>query len=237
MTNFKTILGSKLMEMGVVRVGVMLTPATFNKAFEETAVRQSFVVNTESKGFSLPPQDDMADRFCKSFVAAISTFLGRVKIAKEEEAVAVVLTDESGAFMFAGSVLYHANAENPDEPGNWTYTLTFNESDIEKIAAKRQLKKYLMSDDAFKNVFDKCAYDIGGIQLEHDRYIYESFLITVETIKSVLDTNASEKENFTIELPGYFVAEVSIEDGEKCFAMTPDGAMKELIKSDIDLDK
>ena len=53
----------------------------------------------------------------------------------------------------------------------------------------------------------------------------------------MIDTNASEKENFTIELPGYFVAEVSIEDGEKCFAMTPDGAMKELIKSDIDLDK
>lgn len=239
MTNFKTNLAETLRRIGWREANNrMIGASAFNKALEETSLRQSFVVNTESKGFALPPQDDMADRFYKSFIAAVSTFLSKVKIAKEDEAVAIVLVDESGAFMFGGHVEYNANEQNPDDPGNWCYALTFKESDIEKLGAKRQLKKYLMSDDAFKNVFDKCAYDIGGIQLEHDRYIYESFLIIIETIKSVLDTNASEKEEFTIDLPGYFVATVSIEDGEKQFGMTPDGAMKEIIKnSDIEIDK
>ena len=48
--------------------------------------------------------------------------------------------------------------------------------------------------------------------------------------------NAKEGEEVNLELPGYFVASVVIDGGEKVMSLVPDGAMKRLIKDDAALE-
>ena len=219
-----------------IRKTDVFTAASVNKTFEESETSQAFFINAEAMGYAFR-DDDMPERIFKSFIAAISTYLGKVKVSKPEEAVALVLTDVNGVFRFAGIVEYHENETNKDEPGNWSYVLTFNEEDLESICKKREVKKYLFSDDAFKNVLDKVAYDIGSVQFEHSRYMYDACLLCVDTLLGILDKEAKENEVVDIEMPGYFTASVEIEGGVKIFSIVPDGAMKELIKGDIDLDR
>ena len=207
-----------------------------NLSFEESKTKEAFIVNASSKGYSFD-DDSCAERIFKSCIAATSTYLSKVKVAKEDEAVALVLTDINGVFKFAGVVEYHENEENDgtDEPGNWSYVLTFNEDDLKALEAKKKVARYLYGDDAFKLVFDKVAYDIGGISFEHERYMYDACLLCVDTLIGVLDRETNDNETVEIECPGYFVASAAVESGEKVFAITPDGAMKKIIKDDVSL--
>lgn len=207
-----------------------------NLSFEESKTKEAFIVNASSKGYSFD-DDSCAERIFKSFIAATSTYLSKVKVAKEDEAVALVLTDINGVFKFAGVVEYHENEQNDgtDEPGNWSYVLTFNEDDLKALEANKKVARYLYGDDAFKLVFDKVAYDIGGISFEHERYMYDACLLCVDTLIGVLDRETNDNETVEIECPGYFVASAAVESGEKVFAITPDGAMKKIIKDDVSL--
>lgn len=220
---------------GVKKMDIQhVTNGVSNKTFEEAQTKEAFIVNASSKGYSFD-DDSCAERVYKSFIAATSTYLSKVKIAKEDEAVALVLTDINGVFKFAGIVEYHENETDGDEPGNWSYVLTFNEEDVNSVASKKKLTKFLYGDDAFKLVFDKVSYDIGGIQFEHERYMYDACLLCVDSLIGVLDREANDADQIDIVLDGYFVASVAVEGGEKVFAITPDGAMKKIIKSDVAL--
>jgi hypothetical protein len=206
------------------------------KSYGETEMHQAFVVNANSIGYTFG-DDDRPERIVKAFFASSAAYLSKVKVAKAEEAVALILTDVAGNFKFAGIVEYHENTENPDEPGNWSYTMTFNEKDVDSLEKKRTVKKLLYSSDAFKAVFDKVAYDVAAIQFQHNTYMFDACLLVIDTLLQVLDREAQEGTVVDIDLPGYFVASVSVEDGEKVFAITPDGNMKEVIKDDTALDK
>ena len=108
---------------------------------------------------------------------------------------------------------------------------------LDVIEKDRTLKKLLYSSDAFKAVFDKVAYDVAGIQFQHQTYMFDACMLVVDTLLQVLDREAKEGETVDIELPGYFKASVAIEDGEKVFAVTPDGHMKQIIKDDAEVAK
>ena len=206
------------------------------KTYEETEMHQAFVVNANSVGYTFG-DDDRPERIVKAFFAASAAYLSKVKVSKADEAVALVLTDISGNFKFAGIVEYHENKDNPDEPGNWSYVMTFDSKTLDTLEKNKGLKKLLYSSDAFKAVFDKVAYDVAGIQFQHQTYMFDACLLVVDTLLQVLDREAKEDEIVDIELPGYFTASVSVEDGEKVFAITPDGHMKQIIKDDTALDK
>lgn len=206
-----------------------------NKVFEETEYHQAFVVNANSAGYAFG-DDDRPERITKAFFAASAAYLSKVKISKSDEAVALVLTDISGNFKFASIVEYHENTDNPDEPGNWSYTTTFDPNTLDNIEKNRKLKKLLYSSDAFKAVFDKVAYDLAAVQFQHQSYMYDACILVIDTLLQILDREAKENEVIDIELPGYFLASVSVEDGEKIFAITPDGHMKQIIKDDTALD-
>lgn len=115
--------------------------------------------------------------------------------------------------------------------------MTFDSKTLDNIEKSKSLKKMLYSSDAFKAIFDKVAYDVAGIQFQHQTYMFDACLLVVDTLLQVLDREAKEGEIVDIELPGYFTASVSVEDGEKIFAITPDGHMKQIIKDDTALDK
>lgn len=213
----------------------LVQPMQANKSYEDSELRQAFIVNANSVGYTFG-DDDRPERVIKAFFTGVSAYLSKRKISKADEAVALVLTDVSGLFKFAGIVEYHENTENPDEPGNWSYVMTLNEDDLIDLEKRKTVKKLLFGDDAFKSVFDKAAYDIAGIVFEHERFIYDACLLVVDSIVQVLDHEATEGQVVDIEMPGYFVASVAVENGEKVFSLTPDGHMKELIKSDVALE-
>ncbi len=206
------------------------------KQYEETEMHQAFVVNANSLGYTFG-DDNRPERIVKAFFASSAAYLSKVKVSKADEAVALILTDVAGNFKFASVVEYHENKDNPDEPGNWSYVMTFDPKTIDTIEKNKTVKKLLYSSDAFKATFDKVAYDVAGIQFQHQTYMFDACLLVVDTLLQVLDREAKEDEVVDIELPGYFTASVSVEDGEKVFAITPDGHMKQIIKDDTALDK
>lgn len=211
-------------------------PAQANKSCEETEFHQAFVVNANNIGYMFG-DDDRPERILKSFFAATAAYLSRMKVSKVDEATAMVLTDVSGNFKFGAIVEYHENDENPDEPGNWSFVMTFNEEDITALEAKKTVKKLLYSGETFKSVFDKVAYDIGAIEFQHEAYMYDACLLVIDTLIQILDREADPNDVVDIECPGYFTASVSVEFGEKVFAITPDGHLKAIIKDDIALEK
>lgn len=210
-------------------------PYGANKAYEDTEMHQAFIVNAAAIGFNFS-DDDRPERIVKAFFASTASYLSKNKIANTQEAVALILTDPSGNFKFAGIVEYHEN-ENPDEPGNWSYVTTFNEDDVTNLEKSKSVKKLLYGSDPFKTVFDKVAYDVAGVSFEHDSYMYDACLLVIDTLTQVLDREAKIGEVVDIDMPGYFTASVAVEDDVKVMAITPDGHMKAIIKDDSSLEK
>ena len=101
----------------------------------------------------------------------------------------------------------------------------------------KKVNKFLFGDTAFKSVFSNTARDIASIEFGHDTYIFDACNLVVDTFIQILDKEANPSEQVDIEIPGYATLSVSVEGDEKVFAITPDGAMKELIKGDLDLYK
>ena len=205
------------------------------KTFEETELSQAYTVNINNQGYAFGG-DDIPERMFKSFIAATSVYLGKVKVSDPNVATALVLTDVSGNFKFAGIVEYHENEENKDEPGNWSYVLTLNEEDLTDLENTKEVKKYLYGDSAFITILDKVAYDVGGIEFQKDSYMYSCIEILIDTLVQVLDAEAVANDTVDIELKGYATFSVSVENDEKVFAVTSDGAMKALIKDDSALE-
>ena len=207
------------------------------KTIEETEFRQAMVINGDATGYTFDKDDDRPERIVKTFFAAVSVFLSKVKKAAADEAAAIVLQDAVGTLMFGAVIEYVPNTTNPDEPGSWEYWMTFDDKDIQDIEKTKKVKRYTTGDDAFKSVFDKCSYDVGGIAFDRDVYISDGCSLSVNTITQILDHEAVEGETVTLEMPGYFMATVEVENGEKVFRIAPDGHMKELVKSDVTLDE
>lgn len=235
MKNLKGTMFDTMYKKAAYAIG-LFENAGAGKTYEETEMHQAFVVNANSAGYTFG-DDDRPERIVKAFFASTSAYLSKVKVTKSDEAVALVLSDVAGNFKFASIVEYHENTENPDEPGNWSYVMTFDAKTLDNLEKNKTVKKLLYSSDAFKAVFDKVAYDVAAIQFQHQTYMFDACLLVVDTLLQVLDREAKEGEIVDIELPGYFTASVSVEDGEKVFAVTPDGHMKQIIKDDTALDK
>lgn len=214
-----------------------LAPISANKSYEETEAHSAFIINANSIGYTFG-EDDRPERLIKSFFAATAAFLSKVKVAKVDEAAALILTDVAGNFKFAAIVEYHEN-DKEDEPGNWSFVMTFYDDDIKDLEKKKVVKKYLYSggDNGFGGVFDKVAYDVGAIEFQHTSFMFDACNLVIDTLVQILDREAVAGSVVDIEMPGYFVASVSFEDEEKILAITPDGHLKSIVKDDSVLEK
>jgi len=154
-------------------------------------------------------------------VTGISDFLALAK--SKNNKVAVAVRDLKGNFLMGAIVEYHSN-ENEDMPGNWSYEFSFDEKDLEGATV------YLTTDTQFQKQLSATAYKM-------EIHIETIIELCVSILKQWLDMNAKEAEEVNIELIGYFVASVAIENGEKVIAIIPDGAMKRLIKDDAALEE
>lgn len=232
MKNFKSAVNQIFMEKAYA---INLFNDVVAKSYEQTELHQAFVVNANSLGYEFN-DDDRVERVIKSFFTATSVYLSKTKVAKPDEAVALILTDVSGNFKFAAIVEYHENKDNPDEPGNWSYVMTFDENKISSLEKTKSVKKLLYTSQVFMTILTTVAHDVAAISFQHQSYLYHACIISIDTLLQVLDREAKTDEVVDIEFPGYFTASVAVEDGEKIFAITPDGHMKQIIKDDTVLD-
>lgn len=198
----------------------------------------TFVINANSLGYKFGKEaDPRPEGLVKSFFAMSATMLSNAKKAKTDEATALILSDVMGNFKYAGIVEYHENTENPEEPGNWSYVTTFNEQDIINLEKKKTVNKILYSGSLFTEIFNTVSYDIGSIEWEKESYMVDGCMLVIDSLLQILDSEAKPGEVVDIEMPGYFKASVAIEDDEKIFSITPDGNMKNIIKSDVMIEK
>lgn len=206
-----------------------------NKNARETEMRQAFVVNADTAGFSFG-DDDRPERVIKAFFITTAVFLSKAKIAKIDQAVALILTDVAGVFKFGAVVEYHENQDNPDEPGNWSLTFTFYEDDIADIEKAKAVQKLLYSSTEFNTLFNKIAYDVVSINFEHSSYLYDACLLVVETVRQVMEREARTDGQVDVEFDECFIASVAVEGDVPVIGIVPDGKLKEIIKDDSALD-
>lgn len=121
-------------------------PATgANKSYEDSELRQTLVINADTMGYCFDT-DDRPERLVKTVMTAFAVYLSHKKVSKADEATALVLQDINGNFKFASIVEYHINESNPDEPGNWSFVMTFNQSDLDDLEKRKTVKKYLVGE-------------------------------------------------------------------------------------------
>lgn len=194
--------------------------------FNETSIPVNYSLDLKSKMmFEWDPQD--ADKIYATLVASMSRFLAIVK-SKEAKKVALVMKDLKGNFKMAGIVEYHEN-ETKDLPGNWSYTISFDEKSIEDANV------FLTTETRFEQIVANVAHNLYGMMFKTQTYIHDMFGVAVDTLLKYLDDNAVEGKTVDVSLDGYAVFSTGIEDGNKVFAAVPSEAMKVIIKDDAAL--
>ena len=115
------------------------------KTFEETQMAQQYIVNINGAGYAFGG-DDIPERMFKSFIAATSVYLGKIKVSDPKVATALILTDVSGNFMFAGIVQYHENEENKEVAED----IEQNFQDNQEIQPEENLEEEKSEDDEYR---------------------------------------------------------------------------------------
>lgn len=171
--------------------------------------------------------EEIINDMMKIPVHAFSKFLG-LKKNREDNGTSLVLRDESGNFIIAGVVKYHA-PEKEDQAGNWSYEFTFDEEDV------KDAHQYLVTDATFMTVLQKVATE-HSLVIQEMQFALALLTCFFNAIKNVLAENVTPAEEFEIESEGFFVATSAIEGDEKVFSLVPSGEMKRLIKDDSTLE-
>ena len=195
--------------------------------FKETSIPANYSLTLKDRA-SMDWSANDADKIYGTLIAAISQYLATVK-SKKIGSTAVVVNDLKGNFLLAGIVTYHEN-ENADMPGNWSYELTFNESDIKDVEDIR-----MSTDTQFDIIAANAAFNLYSMKFMSQLYMQDMFITAIDTLIKYLDENAREGETVDVELTGYFTASVEVCDGKKIMSIVPDGAMKRVIKDDAAL--
>ena len=206
------------------------------KSLQETEMHQALIINADSAGFNFPADDDTPERLVKAFFCGVTGFLSRVKQSKPDEAVSCVLRDIDGAFKFGAIIEYTPNKTEPDEPGNWSYTMTLSEDEYNEIQKRKSVKEYRTTDETFKVILDKIARDYACLTFKRDSFIYHTCILVIDTLIQILDHEAVEGQVVDIEYEGYFTASVAIENDKKVYSITPAFHLKNVIKNDLELD-
>ena len=195
---------------------------------EESSIMVNYVKNINEKGVGLVDEKNDTLDIYKGLFTSISDFLGQVKNKKEKMALSI--NDLKGNLKLAAIVAYHPNEENEELPGNWSYEFTTDANDIEGI------QTYQSTDPQFQQVLARVLHKSYSITIKNAIYSQVLIFAAITTLLDWLDVNAKEGEEVSIELEGFFVASVAIENGEKIISIVPDGAMKRLIKDDSALE-
>lgn len=161
-------------------------------------------------------------------VSAVTQALAELK--STETPIAFKFCKSNGDFI-AGAIVQYFPNEDKNNPGNWNYSWTFNENDIPENA-----KIMTPFDPSLASYFRGASLSKYGFHAEDNSYYGETMNYTLLIIKKWLDENASESEEQCVKMDGIIQFRVAVENGEKVFSAEPDGEIKQMIKSDKDIE-
>ena len=171
---------------------------------------------------------DVAAEHCDKVMNILFTSAAEIlKSSKNLNTPALVFERVDGTFVAASFLTYFPN-EDPEQPGNWTLSWTFDENDIPEDAS---VIKFANNDQAYSFVRGIAGSKYGMTFIDSSA-IVSLMVVTLEEIKKYLDENAKEGETVGVKLDGIFQARVAVENGIKVFALEADGLIKVLIKDD-----
>jgi len=159
---------------------------------------------------------------------SIAKFLSAVKTKDHKNAI--VFEDLKGNFKMAGVVQHHENNEETDDPGNWSFIITFDKEDVSDCIIHK------FNDVTFYMFANRAIFEYYNYGFEHgDRDVYGLLMGAVDVLIDWLDKNA--EINGAVELEGFFQARATIKDGIKEFSVVPSAELKRIIKDDAKISK
>lgn len=191
---------------------------------EKQMSQEAYSVNLH---LPLENDDKLGKDLLNTLMESISKFLGVNK--SRDEAKGLVFADDRGNFKMGAIVKYHPG-ESDDQPGNWSYEMTFNEEDMDGVHT------YGSNDTSYLDILAACARN-NRFSFKKETLMAPLMHVIIDAIKNVLEANVTEGEECQLEVPGCFTAAAGIEDDEKLLSITPSGEMKRLIKDDSALEK
>ena len=191
----------------------------------ESTIPESFTLKNELRELSWSPTD--TEDFYKVVFYSISHFL-KTKKQKGHTIGFRIVDIDNGMFKLGAKVDYE-EPTGDDPSGNWSYCFTFKEEDMKECELV-----YDLTDAGFQYMFMNDAIRQQRMTFGNFQQVQGPIVDSVDCIYEFLDQNAQENNAVELEVPGYFVAKVSVKDGIKSMSLTPSGEMKTLVKSDSD---
>lgn len=196
--------------------------------FTETTLPQNYSKGIfEEKCLDLAPEH--ADKIADVLFTATANLLNQAK--SKDRATVFAFNKIDGSLIAAAIVRFFEN-EDAANPGNWSLVWTFDQADIPEGSFIIDLK----NPDTY-SYFITVAGEKYSMGFAQSSDIVDCTTYLLMQIKKWLDENAKENEVVSVELPGVFQARVAVENGEKVFAIEPDGEVKNLIKDDAGIEK
>ena len=152
--------------------------------------------------------------------------------AKSKEKATVFTFRKINGDLIAAAMVRFFENEDTNNPGNWSLVWTFDDADILEGALVIDL-----SDSQTHSYFRAVAGEKYGMRFEDTAAMTDCLTYALIHVKKWLDENAKEGAEVSLEFDGFFQARVAIENGEKVFAIEPDGEIKNLIKDDAAIEK
>ena len=152
--------------------------------------------------------------------------------AKSKEKPTVFTFRKINGDLIAAAMVRFFENEDTNNPGNWSLVWTFDDADIPEGALVIDL-----SDSQTHSDFRAVAGEKYGMRFEDTAAMTDCLTYALIHVKKWLDENAKEGTEVSLEFDGFFQARVAIENGEKVFAIEPDGEIKNLIKDDAAIEK
>ena len=152
--------------------------------------------------------------------------------AKSKDKAAVFTFRKINGDLIAAAMVRFFENEDTNNPGNWSLVWTFDDADIPEGALVIDL-----SDSQTHSYFRAVAGEKYGMRFEDTAAMTDCLTYALIHVKKWLDENAKEGAEVSLEFDGFFQARVAIENGEKVFAIEPDGEIKNLIKDDAAIEK
>lgn len=197
---------------------------------KETQVYQTIITETSLIGWDLTPTE--VDMLVKITFNGITDFLS---LSKNKSVPQVVLVqDIKGNNIAFGCVSYDKAEDSDDEAdGSWEYFWSFNTDDIPENATV-----YTIDNESVQKIIAKRGHNMCRMVVGVLNYLSIATVIILNAVRDTLDQqNVVNGETFTIDLPGFYEASVTVENGEKVFSILPKEEMKVLIKDDQSLEK
>lgn len=202
----------------------------------ESSILQNFSIKCKNNALEVSPEE--GEWFIKAVLTGITEFLNITKSQTAPKIVAV--SDLKGNQIIAAYIEYISGDDSEAATGNWNYIWAFDQEDLpKKEDGTLNGDRYMITDNQVIEVISRAGYDLARIVFTSPTFLSQMACYAFEIIADTLDQNAPavEGESWAVELPGYFLASVSIEDGKKKMAFEAIGELKTKIKDDTATEK